>query len=125
MKLMNGVDSVTRWPYYLEFGVEFAQKHKILTKVGLIFCQILNKLAKNSQRLLKFCHFGKISPNLVTLRVGLSLSLYHYSRSVCVLQFGNYNPHQSTNAVALSFVWSYSLFFPASIFCSVESLSSY
>ena len=31
--------------------------HK-LQKVGKIFCQILNKPAKNSQKLLTFCHTG-------------------------------------------------------------------
>ena len=45
------VISVTRWLYYL-FNIwrltpiKFAQKYKKLAKVGVIFCQIQNKLAK-------------------------------------------------------------------------------
>ena len=64
--------SVTRWLYCL-FNIwpltrmKFARKHKKLNKVGLIFCQIQNKLTKTSQRLLKFRHSGDILPNLVTL----------------------------------------------------------
>ena len=38
-----------------------------ITKVGKIFCQLLNKLAKPSQRLLKFGQSDEIWPNVVTL----------------------------------------------------------
>ena len=62
----------TRWQFYF-FNIwplstmKFAQKYKKLAKAGLTFCQILNKLAKNSQRLWKLCQSFGISPNLVTL----------------------------------------------------------
>ena len=40
---------------------------QILTKVGLIFCQIPHKLAKIDREILKFGQSGEISPNLVAL----------------------------------------------------------
>ena len=55
------VCSGTRWLFWL-FNIwplstmKFAQKHKRLTKVGLTFCQILNKLAKIAK---DFWNFGK------------------------------------------------------------------
>ena len=44
----------------------FAELQKC-TKVDQTFCQILNKVSKNCQRLLKSCQSGEISPNLATL----------------------------------------------------------
>ena len=55
--------------YLAIYSMKLAQKHKILTKVGLICCQKLNKLAKSRQILLKFCQSGEILPNLATLHV--------------------------------------------------------
>ena len=46
---------------------QFVQHHKNLPQFGSKFCPIQNKPSKNSQRLLKFCQSGKISPHLVTL----------------------------------------------------------
>ena len=40
---------------------------EMFAKVGLKFCQILNKPSKDSQKVLNFCQSGEISPNLVTL----------------------------------------------------------
>ena len=65
--------SVTRWLYYL-FNIwplkrmKFAQKHKKLSKEGLIFGQIQYELAKIAKDLRRFCQSGEISPNLVTLQ---------------------------------------------------------
>ena len=48
---------------------KFAQQHQNFAKVGAKFCQILTKLSRNRQRLLKFRQNDKISPNLVILTV--------------------------------------------------------
>ena len=63
----------TRWLNYVSiFGHlqqwKIAQKCKKFAKVGLLFCQKRNKPPTSSQRLVKLCHSGEISPNLVTLR---------------------------------------------------------
>ena len=40
---------------------------KMFSKVGLQFCQIINKPSKDWQRVFKFYQTGEFSPNLVTL----------------------------------------------------------
>ena len=39
----------------------FAQQHKKFSKVGSQFCQILNKLSRNCQRLKLFCQRGEFN----------------------------------------------------------------
>ena len=64
--------SVTRW---IDYSSIFGQlhQHKVaqrltkFAKVHLRLGQKLNESSKNSQRLLRFCQSGKISPNQVTL----------------------------------------------------------
>ena len=48
--------------------MKLAQLCPKLTQVGSIFCQIINILSKNCQRLVNFGQSGEISPNLVTLK---------------------------------------------------------
>ena len=70
------VGSVTRWlNYFSIFGHlhqwNWAQKCHKFAKVGSAFCQIRNKPLKICQRHVNCCQSGEISPNLVTLPVGL------------------------------------------------------
>ena len=44
-----------------------AQKYIEYANASQKVCQILNKLFQNGQSFLTLCHFGEISPNLVTL----------------------------------------------------------
>ena len=47
-----------------------------ITKLGLQFGKIPNNHAKNCQRFSEFCQNGKISQNLVTLRLGTRSALF-------------------------------------------------
>ena len=50
-------------------------------KLGSQFCPIQNKPSNNSQRVLKFCQSGEISPNLVGSKNGVQnfATLWHFS----------------------------------------------
>ena len=71
--------SETRWMYYFSiFGHlqhwKAAQKHNNFARVGSKFWQTINKPSTNWQRFISFCQSGQISPNLVTLRIYLSIA---------------------------------------------------
>ena len=55
------------------YNNESLHSKEMFSKLGLQFCQILNKSSKDSQRVLKFCQSAEISPNLVTLDWGSSI----------------------------------------------------
>ena len=62
--------SVTRWlDYFSNFWPKkVCHFDEMFAKVGLQFCQILNKPYKDCQKVLNCRQSGEISPNLVTLQ---------------------------------------------------------
>ena len=64
-------NSVTRWledfKYLANYNIMVPPKHQKIAKVGLKYCETLNKLSIIWQRLIKFDQSLEISPNLVTL----------------------------------------------------------
>ena len=56
---------VTRWLANFTAMKLFSISHNTFAKVGSKFCSIVNKHSK-IDKLLKYCHIGKISANLVT-----------------------------------------------------------
>ena len=74
------VASVTRWRYIIFQYLPFETTKNVPNSIEMFpkevqsFCQILSQLANNCRKLLKCCHFGENSTNLVTRIVAVSVT---------------------------------------------------